>query len=433
VADRSAKEEVLVVASALAGVTNRLEDLVRKASDNAACWSEIDAIEELHLEVLESNSAPCESTAGRAVRAVARGLRADLDALAAIGSPSLEIGDRILAAGERMSVQLVAAAVRSVGIQAEAVDAADLVATDRTFGEARVNMEATRDRCRDWIKGQAAAVPVVTGFIGSDDRRRTTTLGRGGSDLSAAVLGVALDADRVEIWTDVDGVLTAPPRLVPSVSSIPWLSYEEAAELSFYGAKVLHPKTVQPLAEHGIPIRVRNSLQPTRRGTEINSGRETTSRVVAVSSVDEVTVLRVKGWMPRRRHRALMCSQASSDGATLVAVPTNLAEAVIGDLVANEAGVLDDCFPAAFVAVVGHDIGLQPWVAGRALEALARRNIAVRSFAAGAGLHTVALLVDRMDLEAALTTVHDALMLDRELAVPSVRRKLKEVDHVTAA
>ena len=129
-----------------------------------------------------------------------------------------------------------------------------------------------------------------------------------------------------------------------------------------------------------------------------------------------------------------MCSQASSDGATLVAVPTERAENVIGDLVTDGAGPLDDCFPAAFVAVVGHDIGLQPWVAGRALEALARRGIVVRSFAAGAGLHTVALLVERVDLELALCTIHDALMLDREITCAGSQRQLEsEVRHLTAA
>ncbi len=340
-----------------------------------------------------------------------------------------EICDRILSIGERLAVELLAATLQGHGCAARSVDAAGLVATDSSFGEARVDFARTAHRCRRLLEGRNTAIPVVTGFIGADRRGRTTTLGRGGSDYSAAVLGAVLGAERVEIWTDVDGVLTAPPRLVPGASSIPRLSYEEAAELSFFGAKVLHPQTVRPLAERGIPIHVRNTLAPERRGTEIGSPVGATGRVVAVSAVEEAAVFRFGPGGACDLDDALMVCRASSDGATLAVVPASRAEAFARPSCERLIG-------GSVLTLVGHDIARQPWVAGRALECLARRGIAVRSFAAGAGPHTVALLVDRKDLDVSLCTIHDALMLDRETVTGNrseVGHGKRKVEHVTAA
>ncbi len=429
VCETSRDTQVVVVASAAAGVTSRLLALVDSAADPAADWAaEVNAIGLEHLEVLERLPAQYRPPAEYDIRRVIKNLRSDLGDLAGNSRNRSEVVDRVLAAGERLSIQLVAATLSSIGCPARPVDGTELVATDSTFGEARVDLEASRRRCAGFLDGLARTTPVVTGFLGADALARTTTLGRGGSDLSAAVLGAVLEAERVEIWTDVDGVLTAPPRLVASVSTIPWLSYEEASELSFFGAKVLHPKTVQPLAERGIPIHVRNTLAPTRRGTEITARSEAASRVVAVSVFEKVTVYRVPSESPVSAKDVLMSCRASADGATLVAVSSDSDATVVGSV-----GPL---YHAGIVTLVGHDIALQPWVAGRALEALARRGIVVRSFAAGAGSHTVALLLERDDLKSAVCIIHDALMLDRE---PILVRKArpsagnKEVQHVSAA
>ena len=420
-------EQVVVIASAVAGTTNRLVALIEVSDD----WTEeVDVIESQHLGILEALSPGCCESAVRSIQAVIGGLRSDLRSLEADPANRKEIADRVLAVGERLSVQLLASTLQFRGCAARVIDAAEAVVTDSSFGEAQVDLGATRYRCQRLFNGRNTATPIVTGLIGADAHGRTTTLGRGGSDFTAAVLGAALDVARVEIWTDVDGVLTAPPQLVPSVSSIPWLSYEEAEELSFFGAKVLHPQTVRPLAERGIPIHVRNSLEPARRGTEIAAHSGTQGRVVAASAFEDVTAFRLRNGSLAQVGEVLMACRASADGTTLVAVPSSRAESLIGRIQENEH------FAASVVTLVGHDIALQPWVAGRALESLARRGIAVRSFAAGASPHTVALLVERGDLENALCTVHDALMLDRETLSVS-RRNLKtekkEIRHVSAA
>lgn len=425
------KTRVVVVASAVAGTTNRLVELVGASPGPRSDWSdEMSSIERRHLEIIDHLPSRCRQPAVRSIRTVIGGLQHDLGALAADPANRKELADRVLAVGERLSVQLFTATLQSLGCESRVIDAAEAVVTDSSFGEARVDLGATRRRCRRLFDGRNTATPVVTGFVGADPHGRTTTLGRGGSDFSAAVLGAALDAERVEIWTDVEGVLTAPPKLVPSVSSIPWLSYEEAAELSFFGAEVLHPKTVRPLAERGIPIHVRNTLEPARRGTEITAHSGSRCRVVAASAFEEVTAIRLRNGSLAQVGEVLMACRASADGTTLVAVPTSKANGLIGRTAER------DRFAASIVTLVGHDIALQPWVAGRALESLARRGIVVRSFAAGAGPHTVALLVGRQDLERALCTVHDALMLDRETS--GVSRKTtapakKEIHHVTAA
>jgi aspartokinase/homoserine dehydrogenase 1 len=431
VKDAAKEEPVVVVASAVAGTTNRLASLIDSSTRLGVDWAaELRSIEQKHIEIIADLPASCREPAVRSIASVIEGLRKNLGELAAEPANRKEIADRVLAVGERLSVQLLAATLQSLGWAARVIDAAEAVVTDSTFGQARVDLEATGRRCRRLFAGRNTATPVVAGFIGADPHGRATTLGRGGSDLSAAVLGAVLDAERVEIWTDVDGVLTAPPQLVPSVSSIPWLSYEEAAELSFFGAKVLHPKTVRPLAKRGIPIHVRNTLEPARRGTEITAHSGARSRIVAVSAIEKVTAFRLRNGSPAEVGEVLMSCCASADGSTLVAVPSSGAESLIGRIQGGEQ------FAASIVTLVGHDIARQPWVAGRALESLARRGITVRSFAAGASPHAVALLVDRGDLENALCTVHDALMLDRE--TPAVSRRdpepaKKEVRHVSAA
>ena len=199
--------------------------------------------------------------------------------------------------------------------------------------------------------------------------------------------------------------------------------------MSFFGAKVLHPKTVRPLAERGIPIHVRNTMAPARKGTEIAGYSGTRSRVVAASAFEYVTAFRICNGSLAGVGEVLMSCCASADGNTLVAVPESRDEELIskfGD---------KNRFSASIVTLVGHGIALQPWAAGRALESLARRGIVVRSFAAGASPHTVALLVDLDDLENAVRTIHDTLMLDREVrtTVRRAERETKETHHVTAA
>ena len=182
--------------------------------------------------------------------------------------------DEVSSLGERLSAPLVAAAIKSLGGRSESIEATELIVTDAFHGSAEPRMKATRERAQARLKPLLAQgiVPVVTGFIGATADGKLTTLGRGGSDYSATILGAAMDASEVVIWTDVDGVLTADPRLVPDARTIPVISYREAAELAYFGAKVLHPKTLNPVMEAGITVWIRNSFAPERPRHKDNSG-----------------------------------------------------------------------------------------------------------------------------------------------------------------
>jgi len=206
--------------------------------------------------------------------------------------------DAISSLGERLSAPLVAAAVHELGVCSEAIEATELVVTDAFHGGAEPQMELTREKSQALLRPllEKGIVPIVTGFIGATAEGQLTTLGRGGSDYSATILGAALDADEVIIWTDVDGVLTADPRLVPEARTIPVISYREAAELAYFGAKVLHPKTLNPVIQAAIPVWIRNSFTPEKPGTKITpEGHTIGGGVKALTAIRDVTLITVGG------------------------------------------------------------------------------------------------------------------------------------------
>lgn len=263
---------IVVVVSALSGVTNALE-----AALPGAVAARLDvagfaaAIRDRHLALLAAvvpgRPAP---RAAAVVRERIAELAVLLRAVAASRACSPATRAAVLTIGERLSVPILAAALRARGVEAFTVDGAGLIRTDATFTEAAVDYPVTRSLTKAALGSLGpGTVPVVTGFLGATDAGETTLLGRGGSDLTAAVLGWALDAERVEIWSDVDGVMTADPRLDPDARTIDRLSYGEATALARGGAKVLHPRTLEPLEDTGIPVFVGNTLRPDGPGTWI--------------------------------------------------------------------------------------------------------------------------------------------------------------------
>jgi aspartate kinase len=273
IAEAAARERpVVVVVSALSGVTNALEAaLSGAAAGRLHVPGFAAAIRGRHLALLAAvaKGAPARR-AGAVVRERAAQLEARLSAVSPGGAFSAATRAGLLSLGERLSVPIVEAALRARGVDAHAVDGASLIRTDGAFAEAAVDYPATRRLTRTAFGSLGlGAVPVVTGFVAATAAGETTVLGRGGSDLTAAVLGWAVDAERVEIWSDVDGVMTADPRLDPGARTIGRLSYGEATALARGGAKVLHPRTLEPLADAGIPVFVGNTWRPGGPGTWI--------------------------------------------------------------------------------------------------------------------------------------------------------------------
>ena len=346
--------------------------------------------------------------------------------------------DRILATGERLAVPLLVAALRSAGLRAEAVDAAELIVTDASFGEAEVDLATTTQRVKQRLgKLPAGVIPVIPGFVGASEGGHTTTLGRGGSDYTAAILGAVLGARLVEIWSDVSGVLSAPPKLVASASTLPRLTYEEAHELAYYGAKVLHPKTVRPLVERHIPIVIRNTFQPEHEGTAINgAGLDEESVVRAVTVVEAASAFSLSRVKASRESCArwlsavaslpvdlLMVSQASAEHPGFVVTSTTNGEQVERALrgVRGDNGhgpALERRDGLAVVVVVGHEILRQPAVVARVLVTLARAHVEVLAVSAGASPHTVAVLIGGGQAAQAVEALHEALV-----RVPQRRRE----------
>lgn len=282
----------VVVVSALAGVTNQLVEAtaVAAAGDLEGVRRIVESIRKRHEEsafqLVGQKSDYLESFVAQVARHT-RDIEDILKGIALVGDVSLRAKDKIVAIGEKLSSVLFAYAMRLKMLTGVHVDAEQVIVTDENFGEAAPQMAETREAARKALlpEVERAHIPVMGGFIGRSKKGGTTTLGRGGSDYSAAIVGAVLDAEEIQIWTDVDGMMTSDPRLIPDAKMIDLISYDEAAELAYFGAKVLHPKTITPAVERQIPIRVLNTHNPESRGTLITregDARRTGPRAIAM-------------------------------------------------------------------------------------------------------------------------------------------------------
>ena len=422
----------VVVASAAAGVTDALLDVARAAARGEAegCLQRVEELRARHLKTLSDlgGDGPTTAEVGRLL-----GEAHDVASGAALlGEITVRARDRLVAVGEKLSVRLLALAFRRAGIEAEAVDADTFLDTDGVFGEATPLGEVADRAIRVALNARLAAgrLPVVTGFLGRAPDGATATLGRGGSDLSATVLAAALKADHVVLWSDVEGVLTADPRLVPEARVLAQLHYREAAELSFYGAKVLHPRTMIPVVHLGIPVWSRNTLTPERPGTVVD-GRFTPGShpVKAISAVRGQALLSLEGkgmagvpGVAARCFAALaeqdisvtMISQSSSESSICLAVPgadagraeqalkrafrPDLARGLVEEVVVQPR--------VGLVAAVGLGMARTPGVSARIFGALGRRRVNVLAIAQGSSELNVSLAVDERDIEPALRALH---------------------------
>ena len=292
---RTRDPQVVVVTSAMSGVTNTLI-----AAAQAAAGGQEEGYREARVALLVKHQVVAGQLVADGVERAALGRLFDerlrsferlCRSIAVLGELTNRGLDVVSGLGERLAAPLLAAVLRSQGVHAEAIDATEVLVTDNSFGAASPLLAETRMHCQERLRPllEGGVVPVLTGFIGATAQGIPTTLGRGGSDYSAAIFGAVLDADEVQIWTDVNGVLTADPRIVPEARTLPELSYSEAAELSYFGAKVLHPKTILPAIERGIRLRVLNTFNPEHPGTCIvKELTETGRKLGAVKAITAI-------------------------------------------------------------------------------------------------------------------------------------------------
>ena len=447
--DAARESDLVVVVSAMSGVTNKLVEAAAhsEAGNHEAVEMIFDELRERHRAVAGAliHSAPVRNRIHHEVEQVFQEGERLCQGTALLRELTLRARDSICSLGERLSAPLVAAALTECGVKSEAIEATELIVTDSCHGAADPLMDLTRKRCEARLRPllREAVIPVVTGFIGASADGMLTTLGRGGSDYSATILGAALNADEVIIWTDVDGLMTADPRLVPGAATIPEISYREAAELAHFGAKVLHPKTISAVTVCGIPLWIRNTFCPELAGTRITpAGPSTDGGVKGLTAISEVALVSVGGpgivgvpdvlgrtfaTTAAVRANVLLISQSSSQNDICLVVASSVAELTVEalrrefaqDLAHEKVEHITLDQTIAIVTVVGKNMRGSGTV-GRTFTALGRENVNVVAIAQGSSECNISFVVSKDDVKAALETTHREFQLGtpESLALP---------------
>lgn len=436
VAGAARENGVVAVVSAITGVTNRLVEAAALAGsgDAQAGSALIEALGRQHHDALAALVPAGDTrmeTARRMEGILAEGQRL-FEGTALLRELTPRALDSISSLGERLCAPIFASALSQLGVRGVAINATELVITDSYHGGAEPLMDLTRERCEARLRPllKENAVPVATGFIGATREGTLTTLGRGGSDYSATILGAALGADEVIIWTDVDGVLTADPRLVPDARIIPEISYREAAELAYFGAKVLHPKTLRAVMPAGIPMWIRNSFSPKQPGTKISKqGHSIGGGVKALTAIRDVALISVGGpgivgvpdvvgrtfsTTAELRANVLLISQSSSQNDICFIVGSSDAQRTVDALRREFAQdlsheVVDHITvdpKIAIVAVVGENMRGTPGIAGRTFNALGREGVNVIAIAQGSSETNISFVVEDGAVKQALLATH---------------------------
>jgi len=424
----------MVVVSATAGTTDALVKAAAQAADGDASGAQqaIERLSEQHRNLIADLVGVNGATALSEIVDLTDRTIALLRSVALLRECSIRSLDAILSYGERVSAPIVAAVLNARGVAAEALSAEGLLVTDDAFGRANPLLELTRQRVEAQLvpRMRYGTVPVVTGFVGSTVDGVTTTIGRGGSDYSAAVFAAALGARECRIFTDVSGVMSADPRIVPDARPLPAISYAEAAELSYFGAKVIHPRTVLPAIEAGIPVRILNTFAPDDPGTTITATTPRDNTVVkATTSLGGLGLITVQGagmsGVPGFAARVfdttsaeqisvLMISQASSENSICLVVPddsierleTALRKMFSRELARHDVEKVAIESPVAIVSAVGEGMRGTPGVAARLFGALGRAKVNVIAIAQGSSELNISLVVGEKDREQAVRAIH---------------------------
>lgn len=423
----------IVIFSALQGVTDQLISMAERAgSGDDSYTTDLGDLENRHIEAVRKLLTTSEqSHAIAAVKFMLNDLEDILQGVYLVKELTPRSMDFITSFGERLSNYIIHMAFKRLGIDCDYLDARSVIVTDDQFGNAEVDMDKTVANIRS-LYASRQKLQVVTGFIAADENGVTTTLGRGGSDYTASIFAYALEADELQLWTDVDGVLSADPGVVKEAFTMDVISYEEAMELSHFGAKVIYPPTIEPAMSQSIPIRIKNTLNPSFPGTLV--GRSDSSRehiIKGISSIDNIALIRIQGsglvgleGVAQRIFGALaagniniiLITQASSEHSVCLAVmPKHAAKArkllqkelrhelevrLVGDIIIEE--------DLSIIAVVGENMRQTPGIAGRVFQALGRSRINISAIAQGSSELNISAVIKRSDKKKALRVIHEA-------------------------
>ncbi|WP_029287459.1 bifunctional aspartate kinase/homoserine dehydrogenase I [Pedobacter sp. R20-19] len=437
VAKEKLQSNPVVVLSAMSGVTNLLTDMAERAERGEDYDASLKEIEAKHFAVIRSLlPAAAQNPVFTRLKIFFNELEDLLQAVSNLRELSLQTKDQILSYGERCSSFMIAHIAAQNISNAVYVNGAELIKTDNNFGQAKVDTDLTEILINDFYQANKDKVLFVTGFIASNTAGRVTTLGRGGSDYTAAVWGSALNAEEIEIWTDVNGMMTADPRIVKKAFSLPELSYTEAMELSYFGAKVIYPPTMIPAFMKKIPIVIKNTFEPDFGGTYIKSDVKTSSLPIkGISSIDHISIINLTGsgmvgkagfsgrlfsLLSREQINVVLITQSSSEHSITFAVkPTDAGQAIALikkefelELDANKLALPEVENNLAVLAIVGENMKHTPGMSGRLFGALGRNGINVRAIAQGSSEYNISVIISAADLSKAVNAVHDAFFTD---------------------
>ena len=434
VKSKAGSDKTIVVVSALGGITDLLLHCAGLASANDESYKNIlQQIEQRHLDAVKALLPVAQqSSVLSGVKKMCNEIEDISNGIFLLGELSARTKDNIMSYGELLSSQIIAAKLRSMELGVEWKDSKELIVTDANYGAAVVNFPVTGKKMQDYFSSSPASFFILPGFIAADAAGNTTTLGRGGSDYTAAIIAAAIDATVLEIWTDVSGMMTADPRIVTNHKLIPQISYQEAMELSHFGAKVIYPPTIQPVMNKNIPVWIKNTFAPGDEGTVIqNAAMEKGNAIRGISSINKISLLSLEGSgmvgipgfskrlfeaLAGKKINVILITQSSSEHSICVGIETGNAEAA--KLCIDEAFTYEietkKVEPLivendlSIVALVGDNMRNHTGIAGRLFSALGKNGINIRAIAQGSSERNISAVISVNDVSKAVNVLHEA-------------------------
>lgn len=431
----SKDNSIVVVASAVRGMTDdllQISESVRKGN-RAEIEEFIDRVAKTHMDIAKDavEKKRISDELRSTLNALIKELEDVLSGMVLLGEVTPKSQDYLLSFGERLAAPILCFALKDTGMKAEFLNGKEAgIVTDSNYGEAKPLMDTTKLKVSHKVEPMLkdGTVPVITGFVAADQNGNLTTLGRGGSDYTATIIASCINADEVWLWTDVDGLMTADPRMVKNANVLKEVSYAEAMEMALFGAKYMHPRALEPIVDGGIPIRIRNTFKPENSGTLVVKSPKTDSHniVKAVSVIRNTALIDVRGGsmvgapgtaakifnvLGENKVNIMMISQSPSESSISMVVRKNDLDKAVNSLELNLLGkviktvnVTDN---VAIIAVVGSGMRGIKGVASRIFGAVARHGINVIMIAQGSSELNLAFVVDDKDCEEAVRAIHE--------------------------
>ena len=435
---KAQNEKLIVVVSALSGVTDMLIDAALKASSKNELYAKnIDQIKQKHFDTItDLVDLSNQHQLLIQINSQINQLQTLLDGCFLLGELTPRTSDAIASFGELLSSQIIASALQQVLPNSNFKDSRELIITNSNFGKAIVEFASTNCKIKDYFDKNKSQITILPGFIASDDEGYTTTLGRGGSDYTAAIIASGINANSLEIWTDVNGMFTANPKIVKQAQPIESISYQEAMELSHFGAKVLYPPTIQPVLKANIPIWIKNTFEPEAYGTLIsNNPLANSNPIKGITHIDKIALLTLEGSgiigvvgsskrlfsvLSKFNINVIFITQASSEHSICIGIQNqdadNAKKAIEQEFkIEIEQNKIDKCIvekDLCIVALVGENMKNHQGLSGKMFSTLGKNNVNIRAIAQGASERNISVVINEKDVKKALNTLHERFFED---------------------